>query len=186
MDYLYEDDDYLSSLTQINYSINYGQICDPTWHFTNSTSGQSDCYRTEDSHYNLEQQSRIASTGRQIELSVTNFFLSSSGESHIIQQSNTHPDDISYEQASQNMDPKEKVRTVAEAVRRRDVTLPEHIPTELWKTSEEAKIELDSWAYNLKVGGGRFSLNWGGQTSSTSKKGFQKVLICTEVERLHH
>ena len=39
-------------------------------------------------------------------------------------------------------------------------------------------MNLDSWAYNLHVGGGRFSLICGGQIYATSKKGFQKVLVC--------
>ncbi|KAI6648984.1 hypothetical protein LOD99_6867 [Oopsacas minuta] len=58
---------------------------------------------------------------------------------------------------------KNTVRTVDDILRIRKICSPEHMSQRPWKSTDEAKVNLDSWAYNLHVGGGRFSLIWGGQ-----------------------
>ena len=109
-------DDYLSSITEVNYYINSGETCDySTWNSFESSLNQPSSVLSKfpqpendsrDENYSLEPtvceaQHLVHSIGR---------------------QTNT---------ISEVSKQKGMIRTVADIVRRRDITLLEHIPSEI-------------------------------------------------------
>ena len=58
-----------------------------------------------------------------------------------------------------------------------------YIPTGPWESPELAKLQLNDWALNLNIGGGRFSLVWSSNYQPTSKNKKQEVIKLKEMWR---
>ena len=166
----------MSSITEVNYYIDSGEICDSTWNSFNFNSDQHGFYIVEkfsDLRYSFSStngQSYLVESSLNQPSSVLSKFPQpendSRDETYSLELSVCEVKPLGHSIGRQTntivevSKQKGMIRTVADVVRRRDITPNEHIPSEQWETAEEAKIALDSWAYNMHLGGGHFSLNW--------------------------
>ena len=165
-----KNDDYLSSISEVNYSIDSGLVCNI---ISNSHNLMNNQLSLEDAV--LRTPTPIQLKVHQMNPIVSNLVVMILRIIPIVHSQNTQESNRGFKESILTE------RTYSNNFRcagNKRYYLTRAYPTEIWKTAEEAKIDLDSWAYNLQVGCGCFSLNWGGHTSATSKKGFQRVLVC--------
>ena len=78
-----------------------------------------------------------------------------------------------------NMDKNRTRRNSAKIFGKKEIHLPEGFPSGPWVSFEEAKNEVQNWAFDFNFGGGRFKLILGSFKKANSARGDQRRLICS-------